>query len=122
MSVKYDNHFLFSDTCYYDLDANTVTDISNDGQRKNIPISGEERTVLRKLIEDYPKAVHKERLCTLIGGICGEERIRKVIDKLKKRHKCLKDWLPRASQGEYRLQDPNGSRKKKNVALMPVHC
>ena len=119
MSVKCDNHFLFSDTCYYDLDANTVTDISNDSQRKNIPISGEERTVLRKLIEAYPKAVHKERLCTLIGGTCGEERIRKVIDKLKKRHKCLKDWLPRASQGEYRLQNPNGSSGMK-VALEQV--
>lgn len=112
MSVKCDNHFLFSDFCYYDLDANTITDISTNNHTRNIPISGEERIVLRKLIEDYPKSVHKETLCKLIGGTCGEERIRKVIDKLKKRHKCLKEWLPRASQGEYRLQNPNGSNGK----------
>ena len=112
MSVKCNNHFLFSDACYYDLDANTITDTSANNRTRNIPISGEERIVLRKLIEDYPKSVHKETLCKLIGGVCGEERIRKVVDKLKKRHKCLKEWLPRASQGEYRLQNPNGSNGK----------
>lgn len=109
MDMNLRNHFPFSDTCYYDLDSNTLVDTSNSVQVKHIPISGAERTVLRKLIEDHPKSVHKDQFCALIDGKCDESHVRRIVNKLKKRHNCLDEWIPRASQGEYRLQDPSGS-------------
>lgn len=54
----------------------------------------------------YPNPVPKEQLCTEISASCDESEVRKVIDKLRKRHPQLNIWIPRARQGEYRLLAP----------------
>lgn len=115
MSMDHGNHFLFSEDCYFDMDSSVIIDTSDSPNIKYIPIAGAERTVLRKLIEDHPKPVHKDQFCALIQGRCDESHVRRIINKLKNRHECLAEWIPYASQGEYRLQDPKGPNATKKA-------
>lgn len=103
------NCFYFSDHCYFDMISNTIVDTNNGIAEKYTPISGAECFVLRRLINEYPNSVPKEQLCTEISASCDESEVRKVIDKLRKRHQQLNIWIPRARQGEYRLLAPVAS-------------
>ena len=100
------NRFHFSSNSYFDIIANTIVDTNNGIAEKYTPLSGAECSVLRKLINEYPHSVPKEQLCTVISAACSEAEVRRVIDKLRKRHPQLNLWIPRARQGEYRLLAP----------------
>ena len=106
MSVDLDRHFTFSETCYFDMVANTIVDTQDGKVVNHTVISGGELIVLKALIRAYPGSVAKElRLKALPTGSDTAE-VRRVISELKKRHSLLNAWIPRAKAGEYRLLDP----------------
>ena len=91
-------YFNFSETCYFDMQTNRLIDMQNN---KILSITGQQRTVLRKLIEEYPRAVD----ATTLGdeARCSDEsRLRKVIKLLRDRHELIKECLQN-NRGEYLL-------------------
>lgn len=98
--------FSFSENCCYDMASSTILDMYGGKVIKYTPLSAKESCVLGKLILAYPGSVAKEALCAAINARSDEAEVRRVINDLKKRHGQLKLWIPRARDGEYRLQEP----------------
>lgn len=106
MSMDWERHFTFSDTCYFNLVANTIVDVQDGKAVNHTVIYGNELIVLKTLIQAYPGSVPKELLFKALPTGSDTAEVRRVISELKKRHSLLSTWIPRAKSGEYRLLDP----------------
>lgn len=104
--MDWERHFTFSDTCYFDLVANTIVDVQDGKAVNHTVIYGNELIVLKTLIQAYPGSVPKELLFKALPTGSDTAEVRRVISELKKRHSLLSAWIPRAKSGEYRLLDP----------------
>lgn len=104
--MDWERHFTFSDTCYFNLVANTIVDVQDGKAVNHTVIYGNELIVLKTLIQAYPGSVPKELLFKALPTGSDTAEVRRVISELKKRHSLLSAWIPRAKSGEYRLLDP----------------
>lgn len=118
----YKKRFYFSSASYFDMVSNTIVDTQNGTPEKYTPISGSERSVLKKLIEAYPHSVSKEHIAAEICPEYNEAEARRVIDKLRKHHSQLNLWIPRARQGEYRLLAPAIPERTNNSVVRPAYA
>lgn len=116
MNTDLEKHFLLGDSCYFDMDSNTIVDLQAGEPVRYTAVSATESAVLRLLIHAYPDAVNKEQLCTVINAECDSSDVRRIINKLRNRHPQLKLWIPRGREGDYRLREPV-SIKTENAAV-----
>ena len=93
--------FDFSTSCYFNMQTNRLIDTKNN---KEIPITGQQRIVLRKLIEKYPETVEKGVLES--EAVCDETRLRKVVQLLRRKHPSIEACLQN-NRGEYLLVKPD---------------